>query len=294
MPRYPTNTTYPGILSVSTPGVPITGAGEEGRKLSRELNTYLGDLASHTEGPFAGKFGFFGVLPDWDDVEGTVAEIDFLFSEQKLAAGVGMYTTYGGKLPGHPTFKPIWAALQQHKALVHLHPTSVEITPRFIGGFLPQPIVDYPQDTTRAAVDLIVTGTVRANPDVDIILSHAGGTLPVIGPRALEILTIPPIAARAAVTYDQAVEDAGRFYYDIALSTSPSQLSALLEFVPDKSHILFGSDFPYVPMPNLLKVVELYQGFLEKGYKAEVLKPAALRGNALSLLNKHSQGKVYE
>ncbi|KAF3767078.1 hypothetical protein M406DRAFT_355461 [Cryphonectria parasitica EP155] len=283
-----------GIFSVSSPGVPITGAGEEGRKLSRELNTYLGDLSSKSEGPFAGKFSFFGVLPNWEDVEGTVAEIDFLFGEQKLCAGVGMYSNYGGKLPGHPTFKPIWEKLQTHKALVHLHPTNVEITPRFIGGFLPQPIVDYPQDTTRAAVDLIVTGTVRACPDVDIILSHAGGTLPFIGARALGSLSIPPIAVQAGVTYEQGLEDAARFYYDIAVSTSPSQLNALLDFLPDKSHILFGSDFPYAPMPSILQVVHLYKTFLEKSPRAEVLKPEALRGNALALLNKHSHGKVFE
>lgn len=286
----------PAIMSVSSPGVPITGAGEEGRKLARELNVYLGDLSSKSEGPFAGKFGFFGVLPDWQDVEGTCAEIDFLFTEQRICTGVGMYTTYGGKLPGHPDFKPIWAKLQSYKGLVHLHPTNVDIKPRFIGGFLPQPIVDYPQDTTRAAVDLVVTGTVRACPDVDIILSHAGGTLPYIAARALGALDIPPIAAKAGMTQAQAVEDMARYYYDIALSSSAVQLDGLLSFVQDKSHILYGSDFPYAPMPSIMRVQQMYKGFLESSPRAEAstLQPEALRGNALALLDKHSQSRVQE
>lgn len=282
-----------GIMSITAPGVPITGAGEEGRKLARELNLYLGEVSSHTEGPFAGKFAFFGALPDFNDVEGTIAEIDFLFTEQKLAAGVGIYTNYRGKLPGHPDFKPIWAKLQEHKALVHMHPTDSELKPGFIAGFLPQPIIDFPQNTTRAAVDLVLTGTVRACPDVDIILSHAGGTLPFLGARALGSLSIPPIAARAGVTHEQGIEDMARFYWDIALSTSPAQLEGLLHFVKDKSRILFGSDFPYAPMPTILFSQKMYHQFLEASPRAEVLKPEVLKSNALALLNKHSFGRVY-
>lgn len=287
-----------GILSVSSPGVPVTGAGEEGRRLARELNTYLGGLATAAEAPLAGKFGFFGVLPDWQDVEGTCAEIDFLFAEQKLCSGVGAYTTYGDKLPGHESFKPIWAKLQAYGALVFLHPTSSDFQPRFIGGFLPQPIVDYPLATTRAAVDLVFTGTLRSCPDVDIILSHAGGTLPFIGTRAMSALAFPPIAAQAGVTEKEAVADFAKFYYDTALSTSAAQLSGLVEFIGsvggDMSHILFGSDFPYAPPRMIKAVLQGYHEFLASGRpKAGVLRPEKLRANGIALLEKHSLGQRF-
>lgn len=291
--------TRAGILSVSSPGVPITGAGEEGRRLARELNTYLGGLVTTTEAPLAGKFGFFGVLPDWRDIEGTCAEIDFLFAEQKLCSGVGAYTTYGDKLPGHESFRPIWQKLQAHGALVFLHPTSSDFAPKFIGGFLPQPVVDYPLATTRAAVDLVVTGIVRSFPDVDIILSHAGGTLPFIGARALGALTFPPIAAKAGVTEQEAVADFARFYYDTALSTSAAQLGGLLDFIEsvgsDMSHVLFGSDFPYAPPRNIKAVLQGYHDFLASGRpKAEVLRPEKLRANGIALLEKHSSGRRFK
>ncbi|KAI3395915.1 hypothetical protein diail_626 [Diaporthe ilicicola] len=221
------------ILSVSSPGVPITGAGEEGRKLARELNIYLGGLATSTEARFSGKLGFFSVLPDGQDLEGTCAEIDFLFAEQKLCNGVGMYTTYGDKLPGHESFKHICS----------------------FGDFLSQPIVDYPLATTRAAVDLVVTDTVRSCPDVGIILSHAGGTLHFIERRAIGALTFSPIVAKAGVTPGEAVADFARLYVDTALSASAAQLNGLTEFIAsldgDVSHILFGSDFPYAPPRNI-------------------------------------------
>lgn len=175
-----------------------------------------------------------------------------------------------------------------------MHPTDSELKPGFIGGFLPQPIVDFPQNTTRAATDIVLTGTVRACPDVDIILSHAGGTLPFLGARVLASLKLPPIAAKAGVTHEQGVEDMARFYYDIALSTSPAQLDGLLHFVEDKSRILFGSDFPYAPMPTILYAQKSYEQFLQTNPRVEVLKPAALKENALKLLNKHSFGRVYK
>ncbi|KAH8761959.1 hypothetical protein F5883DRAFT_646746 [Diaporthe sp. PMI_573] len=214
-----------GILSVSSPGVPVTGAGEEGRRLARELNINLGALATSAEGPLSNKLGFFG----------------------KLCSGVGAYTSYGNKLPGHEGFRPIWGKLQGYGALVFLHPTSSGSRPRFIGGFLPQPVVDYPLTTTRAAVDLVFTGTMRSCPDIDVILSHTGGTLAFIGARTVSALNIPPIAAQSPVTEKEAIADFARFYYDIALSTSAAQLGGLLDFIGslggNVSHVLFGSDF---------------------------------------------------
>lgn len=233
------------------------------------------------------------MLPHWDDVDGVLAEIDFLYTEQKLCSGVGIYTSYGGKLPGHPSFQSIWQRLQTYKALVHMHPTNVAIQPGFIGGFLPQGIIDFPQDTTRAAVDLVMTGTVRSCPDVDIILSHAGGTLPFLASRALGSLEIPFIVAKSGVeSAQQAAEDMGRYYYDIALSTTPPQLGALLE-VTDASRVLYGSDYPYAPMPSILKVNGGYNRFVEASPKGELIKPAVLRKNAIALLNKHSLGRVF-
>lgn len=215
-------------MSVSSPGVPVAGTGCKARTLARTLNK---QLANYTTTPkLKERLGFFGALTDFQDVNGTLAEIDFLFKRQKLCAGVVIYTSYGGKLLGHADFKPIWSRLQQYKALVFLHPSILDVTPFFIGPSIPQPIVDYPLATTRAAVDLIMTGTLRACPNIDIILSHAGGTIPFIALRAINSLAIPDMANHANVNLVQAKEDFARFYYDIALSTSDAQLDGLLDF----------------------------------------------------------------
>ncbi|VUC20085.1 unnamed protein product [Clonostachys rosea] len=276
-----------GILSVSSPGVSIAGTGETARKLARTLNDNLAEYASSSSSK--GKIGFFGALPDFQDVNGTVAEIEYLYGEQKVCNGVTIFTSYGGKLLGDPQFAPIWAALQKHKALVFLHPSVLNVEPHLIGFGLPQPIVDYPLATTRAATDLVMTGTLRANPDIDVILSHAGGAVPFVGSRAINALGIASVAQTANVTLIQAKEDFGRFYFDIALSTSSAQLDGLLDFA-SSDHILFGSDFPYAPQYGIEAVLLEYKKFVATNERGAQVAPDVLRRNAVQLLNKHSQG----
>lgn len=128
------------ILSLSTPGVSIAGTGIEARSLARTLNEELASYISYDQ---AASIGFFGTLPDWRDVDGVLAELDYLYTEQKLCSGVAVYTTYGTQLLGDAMFRPIWQRLQQYKALVFIHPTAIEITPELIGPGLPQFVIDF-------------------------------------------------------------------------------------------------------------------------------------------------------
>ncbi|KAF4498450.1 2-amino-3-carboxymuconate-6-semialdehyde decarboxylase [Fusarium agapanthi] len=75
-----------GIMSVSAPGVQIAGTGQAARDLARTLNEYLAMTA--TESAYADRLGFFGVFPDWRAINGTLTEIDFLYSTQRLCNDV--------------------------------------------------------------------------------------------------------------------------------------------------------------------------------------------------------------
>lgn len=278
------------ILSLSTPGIPIAGTGEAARVLTRTMNEYFGNAT--TEPEYTKRLGFFGVLPDWRDVNGTLAELDYLYLSQSLCNGVTAYTTYGDMLLGDPLFAPIWAKLQSYKALVFVHPGVLAVSPKFIASSLAQPVVDYPLATTRAAVDLVMTQTMRRCPDVDIILSHAGGALPFVAGRAIGSLALPEVAS--AVGYDivHARQDFGRFYYDVALSTSAAQLHGLLDFA-DESHILFGSDFPYAPQVAINTLLAQYAAFVATDDRGSMVSPLRLRENSLKLLSKHALRKSF-
>ncbi|KAH7142925.1 hypothetical protein B0J13DRAFT_445152 [Dactylonectria estremocensis] len=278
------------ILSLSTPGIPIAGTGEAARTLTRTLNNYFGNATN--EACYRNRIGFFGVLPDWQDVNGTLNELDYLYRKQKLCNGVTAYTTYGDKLLGDPMFAPIWEKLQKYKALVFVHPGALAVNPTFIASALPQSIVDFPLATTRSAVDLVMTRTLRRCPDVDVILSHAGGAVPFIGRRAIGSLTIPEVAKAMAYNSMQAQDDFKRFYYDIAGSTSSAQLNGLLDFA-ESSHILFGSDFPYAPQPAINTLLDEYTAFVTSNSRGGLVNPESLTKNALELLNKHAQKKRF-
>ncbi|KAL2136763.1 hypothetical protein VTI74DRAFT_1804 [Chaetomium olivicolor] len=112
-----------GILSVYAPGVSIAGTGDEARALACTLNQNLSNYS--TDAKYRGRLGFLGVLPDWRDVDGTLTELGYLYKERKLCAGVA-------------------ERLQHYKALVFLHPTALNVNPKFIAGEWPQPMLDYP------------------------------------------------------------------------------------------------------------------------------------------------------
>lgn len=284
--------TRAGILSLTTPGVPIVGPGEEGRGLAREVNEWFAETTKNgTRGN--DRLGFFGALPDWRDVEGTIAEIDYLYETQKLAHGVIVSSSYGDKLLGDDAFKPIWKRLNEKKALIFLHPTAIPgVEPERIAGGLPSPIVDFPLATTRAAVDLVLTGRMSEIPDVDIILSHAGGTLPYIGSRVVGSLVIPDVAETVPVGPIEANREFQRFFLDIALSTSAAQLNGLLDWTkPEK--ILFGTDFPYAAQFAITALTAQYETFVATNPRGENINDEVLRENALALLAKHEQGKKF-
>lgn len=177
-----------GVLSVTAPGPAIVGAGQEGRNLARKCNDEVADLVAQRPG----RFAFFGSLPDMRDIEGTLSEIDHIMGKLK-APGVVMMTSYGDKyvylrvgadrrLLGDKTFAPIWDKLDSYSAVVFVHPSSVDLAPKLIAD-MPQPIIDYPQATTRSGASLIISRTVTAGRKFKVILSHAGGTLPFLVDR---------------------------------------------------------------------------------------------------------------
>jgi predicted TIM-barrel fold metal-dependent hydrolase len=262
------------IVSITAPGTKIYEDNtEKGRAFARKLNEFSADLVKNNPE----QFGFFASLPPLTDIEGALAEIDYVHSEFK-ADGFILFTSYGrGQYLGHPSFQPIWAKLNKMKSVVFIHPSEAPTT--IVNHYLPQPIIDYPQETTRTASDLVLTGTRAKFPDVKIILSHAGGTLPFLARRITMAALMPSLDCPRNPR--QILDDFRSFYYDTALSSSSSQLHALLEFA-DPSKILFGSDIPYAPLPMIIDVTENLDAFFLKNKpdRDENLWQAINRDNA--------------
>ena len=56
-------------------------------------------------------------------------------------------------------------------------------SPKYIAGNVSQAVVDFTFGTIRTAVDLVLSKTIGTHPNVKIILSHGGGTLPFLSER---------------------------------------------------------------------------------------------------------------
>ena len=227
------------ILSLSAPGCNLFGK-EEARACARQVNDYCVEvMKSHPD-----RFGFFATIPSLTDVEGTLEELKYAFDVLN-ADGVTLLTSYNGHFLGNEDFKPIWQELDKRKATVFIHPTySEDIKP--INKFMPQPQVEFPYQTTRTATDLVLSNRIQENPNVKIILSHAGGFLPYAADRFV-------ILAKGLVGCPKSINemhnDFKKFYYDTALSSSDPAMTALLKYAhPDR--ILFGSDFPHAELPG--------------------------------------------
>jgi 6-methylsalicylate decarboxylase len=101
-------------------------------------------------------------------------------------------------------------------------------------------MADFPFQTTRTAVQLVLNGVMDRYPGARIILSHAGGFLPYASLRFAELARV---FNPDAPSPDAILASFRRFYFDTALASGPA-LPTLKAFA-GVSHILFGTDSPY-------------------------------------------------
>jgi 6-methylsalicylate decarboxylase len=223
-----------GILSISTPSV-VGWAGSERRRMARRINEYVAELVSK----WPDRFGSFATLP-LPDVDGAIAEAAYAL-DSLHADGVVVMASYEGKYLGDPAFEPLWAELDRRHTVVFEHPGATPgQAPLPPAAGVAAPMVDFPFQTTRTAVQLVLNGVVDRYPGLRIILSHAGGFLPYASQRFAELAGVfQPGAARP----EDIMSRFRRFYFDTALS-SGAAIPTLKAFA-GVDHILFGTDSPY-------------------------------------------------
>jgi 6-methylsalicylate decarboxylase len=96
-------------------------------------------------------------------------------------------------------------------------------------------------DTTRAVVNLVLNGTVARHPDIEVIVPHAGATLPMIADRVAAFSLLLRVDPSVDV-----LRDLGRLHFDLAGFPIPRQLDALLTLTTIE-HLHYGSDYPFTP-----------------------------------------------
>jgi predicted TIM-barrel fold metal-dependent hydrolase len=258
------------ILSLAaTPGVWFDAPGAEVQRMARLCNDDGADMVRSSPG----RFGLFATLP-MVDVDASLKEIEHAFDTLK-ADGVGLQTNYGDKWPGDAAYRPIFEELNRRKAVVYFHPLVASCCGRLSVGTFPA-VIEVPHDTTRAVVSLLLSGSLARYRDIKWLFSHAGGTVPMLAGRMEYFFNFRPDKQKIAPEGYEA--EFRRLYYDTANATHPSSMAALLKLIPG-SQVVFGSDYPYVPIATQAAALRS-QGL------AGDLVAAIESGNAKRLLGK--------
>src|SRR6266478_7590788 len=223
------------VTSISTPGVHV-GNDARARSLARRCNELSAELVQARPT----RLGGFAALP-LPDVDGALEELAYALDELKLD-GVVLFSNANGVYLGDSRFEPVFAELDRRGAVVFVHPTlSPDPAAHSLG--LPDTLIDFTADTTRAVAQLHYGNTFARTPNVKYIFSHAGGTIPYLETRFSiidEMNVIPGAEERGSVA-----DTLRRLYWDTALSWRPPILR-MLRSVVGMGQVLFGSDYPYL------------------------------------------------
>ena len=249
-------------IAVAITSMPFVYLGD--LPLSADFARRCNDFSARLVSDHPKRFGSFAVLP-LPDVEAALRELEHAIDKLKLD-GIVLPTNVGGYYLGAPEFDELFYELNRRKEVVFIHP--IDPPEEFIPDLkLPTGLIEFVFDTTRAIANLIYSGTLEACPDIQFIVSHAGGAAPYFAWRISLLqykVGMKKKAPQGAINYLK------RLYYDTALSASPYALRSLQELV-DPSHILFGSDYPFAPDPLTsvsIKNLKNYEGFDEQALKA--------------------------
>ncbi len=255
------------VVSITNPGLWF-GDSEQSRRLARACNEYGARLVQD----HPTRFGLFAALP-LPDVDASLKEIAYAYDTLKTD-GIGLYTNYGTKWLGDPSFRPVMEELNRRKAIVTVHPTAADCCRNltYAPGVGPGTI-EYGTDTTRAIIGVTFSGDAARFPDIRFIWSHAGGSAPFLAGR----IDGASGSAREALP-GGFIAAAKRFYYDTAGASNRGALISLRELV-GPSRIVFGTD-----APSSGSVVPVLKALADTRLFDEAELQTVGRGNAVTLM----------
>lgn len=247
--------------------------------LCQEINTYAYKLRLQ----YPIKFGFFATLPSITEASlpEVLSSIKFCYENLKTD-GVTLVTSYEGKYLGDELFRPVFEELNRLHAVVLIHPTALSTIPgHAIDSSIPQ-MVDFVHEITRTAYSLIYSNTMSTYPNVKIILSHGGGTLPYLSSGMQSPLADSHQPSKTAVDFHREA----RMFYVTSTNSSNLEVEHTERFFgPER--MIYGSNFPCVKESSNLRRSESWRQPREGN---EPKKVQAMRETTLKLFPRLGRG----
>ena len=261
------------ILTMPAPQ-PYYGDAEESAGCIRRVN----EVAAEVKREYPGRFLFCAALP-LPDVGAAIREA--VYALDTLGAdGVKLATNSRGQYLGDEALDPLMEVLNERHAVIIIHPHRPTPYPEKIIATTPLAMYEYPAETTRAVVNMLSRNVLLRYPNLKVVVPHCGSFLPLALPRMKSILS-----AMVALGYMQPIDWEGnlsRLYFDLAGSPTVEVLRSLLTITtPD--HILYGSDYPYLPDAVLKSNLQRLKRTLASDEELTGYMDMFLWGNAVGL-----------
>lgn len=217
---------------------------EEGARWSRFLNEHLAESLGNRQ-----QFKSLATVPLQD---GDLAAKELLQAKQDGHVGVMV----GSFIPGlgdldAPHLTPFWQAAAEESFPIFLHPVFANSEPRAKDWGMVNAVVR-PNETAISMARLLYAGIPQRFPGLKLILSHGGGSLPMMLGRLSRNYTV--LRNQGEEVYDPA-QGFQSVYFD-SVVFDPRALSFLVSLT-DADHILLGSDDPFpIGDPAPTRVIE--------------------------------------
>ena len=225
------------VLTMPAPQ-PFYNNVEESAKCIRRVN----EISAAVSRQYAGRFKFCAALP-LPDVDAAIREAVYALDTLK-ADGIKLATNSRGQYLGDEALDPLMEVLNERHAVIIIHPHRPTPYAEKIIATTPLAMYEYPAETTRAVVNMLARNVLVRYPNLKVVVPHCGSFLPLALPRLKSILP-----AMVKQGYMQPIDWEGnlsRLYFDLAGSPTAEVLHALLTMTTPE-HILYGSDYPYLP-----------------------------------------------
>lgn len=233
------------VLSLSTPHQHF---GEDA--FAAELSRSINEEAAQFKKKYPDRFSFAACLP-LPSVELALQETAYAY-DVLGACGVKVPSQANGVYLGDARLEPLMEELDRRHSVILIHPSKPPVVPEgcFTSG--PLPLLEFINDTTRAVVNLIATGTLEKYKNIRVVVPHCGSFLPNIIDRLTGITKV--LAAKGVGKEVDVQKSLQSLYFDLAGDIYPRGIG-IARSLMDDSHLLFGGDFPYTPVPMIEKKV---------------------------------------
>lgn len=217
---------------------------EESARLIRQVNEEM----SAVKAEHKGRFLFCAALP-LPDVDAAIREAIYAL-DTLHADGVKLASNSRGLYLGDPALDPLMEVLNERGAVIITHPHKPTSNNETLTSVVPLASYEYLAETTRAILNMVGHNVMVRYPRLKVVVPHCGSFLPLAVPRMHSLMPV-----MNGVGYLQGVDikqNLQALYYDLAGAATPETIRELLT-ITSPSHLLYGTDYPYVKAPVLVK-----------------------------------------